>query len=53
MNLHHEIIASNVETHGARWAFDREYNRLIKAGWGHRAAFALACNSTFHRYVTA
>ena len=51
MNLRHEIITSNVETHGARWAFDREYNRLIKAGWWPRNAFALACNAVFHRYI--
>lgn len=50
-SLRYEIIASNIETHGVRWAFDREYNRLIKAGWWPRNAFALACNAVFHRYI--
>jgi len=44
---------SNVNTHGARWAFDRTYAAQRKAGWSDRAAFAFAAAFVFNRYIGA
>lgn len=52
-NLHIDCIRSNIEVHGAQWAFEREYTRFLKAGRPERVAFALACNALFHRYIGA
>lgn len=50
MNFVHR---SNRDTHGARWAFDREYNRQLAAGWTERTAFARAAAFVFNRYIGA
>ena len=47
------IHRSNRNTHGARWAFDREYQRQLKAGWSDNTAFALAAAFVFNRYLGA
>lgn len=45
------IHRSNRETHGARWAFDREYQKQLKAGVSEHTAFARAAAFVFNRYV--
>ena len=51
MSLRRFVIQSNREVHGLRYAFDREYAALRKAGWSDRAAFAFAASSVFNRFV--
>lgn len=50
-NLRTACTASNRETHGARWAFDYQLAKYLKAGWAPSTAFALTCNAVFHRYI--
>lgn len=45
------IHRSNREIHGARWAFDREYQKQLKAGVSEHTAFARAAAFVFNRYV--
>jgi hypothetical protein len=43
------LIRSNIETHGLRFAFAREYLRLIRAGRPEAYAFNFACLLIFGR----
>lgn len=45
------IHRSNRETHGARWAFDRELDRQLEAGASFNTAFARAAAFVFNRFI--
>ena len=51
MSLRRFVVRSNREVHGVRYAFDREYAALRKAGWSDATAFAFAAAATFNRFI--